>query len=110
MAIAYFQPDPEQSRSLTGFTLPADTSLFATAQERAACWFRTCYPVTLWPLQVTDVALESPAIYTFLDNRTDVASCLRVRLSCLGNRNFAEFAPLIATFCAREPVDPVHPV
>lgn len=93
MAIAYFQPDPEQSRSLTGFTLPADTSLFATAQERAACWFRTCYPVTLWPLQVTDVALESPAIYTFLDNRTDVASCLRVRLSCLGNRNFAEFAP-----------------
>jgi type VI secretion system protein ImpG len=93
MAVACLQPDPEQSRSLTGFTLPADTFLFATAQDGAVCWFRTCYPVTLWPLEVTDVAIESPAIYPFLDNRVDVASCLRVRLSCLGNRNFTEFAP-----------------
>jgi type VI secretion system protein ImpG len=93
MAVAHFRPDPEQSRSLAGFTLPADTSLFATAQEGSACWFRTCYPVTLWPMEVTDVALESPAIYGFLDNRGDIGSCLRVRLSCLGSRNFAEFAP-----------------
>lgn len=93
MAVAEFRPDPEQSRSLAGFTLPADTSLFATAQEGAACWFRTRYPVTLWPMNVTDVALESPAAYAFLDNRADIGGCLRVRLACLGNRNFSEFAP-----------------
>ncbi len=93
MAVAEFRPDPEQSRSLAGFTLPAETSLFATAPEETACWFRTRYPVTLWPMDVTDVALESPAIYAFLDSRADIGSCLRVRLSCLGNRNFGEFAP-----------------
>jgi type VI secretion system protein ImpG len=93
MAVVEFRPDPEQSRSLAGFTLPADTSLFATAEEGTACWFRTRYPVTLWPMDVTDVALESPAIYAFLDNRADIGGCLRVRLSCLGNRNFSEFAP-----------------
>jgi type VI secretion system protein ImpG len=93
MAIAEFRPDPEQSRSLSGFTLPAGTALFATAQDAMACWFRTCYPVTLWPMEVTDVAFEPPAIYPFLDNRADIASCLRVRLSCMGNRNFTEFAP-----------------
>jgi type VI secretion system protein ImpG len=93
MAIAEFRPDPEQSASLLGFTLPADTSLFATTQDGTACWFRTRYPVTLLPMDVTDVALESPAIYAFLDNRPDVGSCLRVRLTCLGNRNFGEFAP-----------------
>ena len=93
MAVAEFRPDPRQSRSLAGFTLPADTSLFATAQEGTPCWFRTRYPVTLWPMDVTDVAFESPAIYAFLDNRADIGTCLRLRLSCLGNRNFAEFAP-----------------
>src|SRR6516162_5739939 len=67
MAVAEFRPDPRQSRSLAGFTLPADTSLFATAQEGTPCWFRTRYPVTLWPMDVTDVAFESPAIYAFLD-------------------------------------------
>jgi type VI secretion system protein ImpG len=93
MAVAQFRPDPEQSRSLAGFTLPSGTPLFATEQDGATCWFRTCYPVTLWPMEVTDVAIESPAIYGFLDSRTEVGSCLRVRLSCLGNRNFAEFRP-----------------
>lgn len=93
MAIAQFRPDPEQSRSLAGFTLPAATPLFATAPDGATCWFRTSYAVTLWPMEVADVAIESPAIYGFLDSRVDVGSCLRVRLSCLGNRSFAEFAP-----------------
>lgn len=93
MAVAEFHPDPQQSRSLAGFTLPAGTSLFATGQEGSTCWFQTRYPVTLWPMHVTEVALESPAEYAFLDNRADVASCLRVRLSCLGNRNFGEFVP-----------------
>jgi type VI secretion system protein ImpG len=93
MTVAQFRPDPEQSRSVTGFRLPADTALFATAQDGATCWFRTRYPVTLWPMEVADVAIESPALYAFLDNRADVGSCLRVRLTCLGNRNFGEFAP-----------------
>jgi type VI secretion system protein ImpG len=93
MAVAQFRPDPEQSRSLAGFTLPTGTPLFATERNGATCWFRTCYPVTFWPMEVTDVAIESPAIYAFLDSRADVGCCLRVRLSCLGNRTFAEFKP-----------------
>lgn len=98
MAVVQFRPDPEQSRSLIGFTLPADTTLFATAQERATCWFRTCYPVTLWPIEVAEVAIESPALYAFLDNRADIGSCLRVRLNCLDNRNFSEFTPACLRF------------
>ena len=96
LAIARFDTDPEHSRSTMGIEVPRETQLFATAEGGLTCRFRTCYPVTLWPLKVDGVemlsphALANPAIDR-LGNK--VAAVLRVRLLCLGNRDFSEMAP-----------------
>jgi type VI secretion system protein ImpG len=96
MSIAAFRTDPEQSRSVAGITVPADTTLFATAEgatDGLACRFRTGYPVTLWPIEVADARIEPPTQYPFLDTKSEVQRVLRIRLRCQGNRRFEEFAP-----------------
>ncbi|OJX81061.1 type VI secretion system baseplate subunit TssF [Magnetospirillum sp. 64-120] len=96
LAIARFNTDPEHSRSTMGIEVPKETQLFAAAEDGLTCRFRTCYPVTLWPIEVNNVelmsphALANPAIDR-LGNK--VASVLRVRLICVGNRDFSEMAP-----------------
>lgn len=98
-AIAEFHPDPEQSRALMGVSVKVGTTLFATAGQGAATVrFRTCAPLTLWPLELGACELQSPAQYAFLDDRHDVATVLRLRIECLGKRSFAEFAPTVLRF------------
>ncbi|MBK8174250.1 MAG: type VI secretion system baseplate subunit TssF [Rhodospirillales bacterium] len=98
MAIAEFVADPEQSRSLQGLSLPANLPMYATAEDGLVCRFRTCYPVTFWPVEVADADFVSPGAYAFLDDRSDVATVLRLRVACLGNRTFSEFAPPFLRF------------
>lgn len=115
MTIAAFQTDPQQSRSIAGITVPANTMLFASADDTAedlTCRFRTGYPVTLWPVEVADARIEPPTLYPFLDSSPNVYQgddqmrawarrrlaapiqrVLRIRLRCQGNRLFSEFAP-----------------
>src|SRR6201996_5005861 len=93
MAIAPFQADPEQSRALMGHAVPPETVLFAQAEDGVTCRFRTCYPVTLWPVEVASAAWLDPAALDFLDERPEIARVLRLELSCLGRRSFAEFTP-----------------
>jgi type VI secretion system protein ImpG len=93
MAIAEFAADPEQSRALQGFCLPAELPIFCTAADGLICRFRTAYPVTLWPVETVAVDFVPPGTYAFLDDRVDVAAVLRLRLACLGGRQFTEFAP-----------------
>lgn len=103
MAIAQFAADPEQSRSLEGFRLPADLPVFSLADD-VVCRFRTAYPVTLWPLAPAAVEIVPPGTYAFLDDRADVAAVLRLRLGCLGERRFAEFAPPSLRFYLHGPL------
>jgi type VI secretion system protein ImpG len=82
MSTAQFEIDIEQGMPLGGLTIPAETPLFAQAEGGKAYRFRTAYPVTLWPLTVTDAALETTERYPFLDAYPKVLSVLRIRLSC----------------------------
>ena len=84
MAIAQFEVDPDQGKLTTGHEIRAGTSLFAQTSDGLTCRFRTCYPVTLWPLEVTAAGFESPAQFDFLDSSPNVAAVLRLRLSALG--------------------------
>jgi type VI secretion system protein ImpG len=61
MTIAQFETDPTQSQLTAGFTIAQHTPLFTTTHEGLTCWFRTCYPLTLWPLEVADVSLDMTA-------------------------------------------------
>lgn len=96
LAIARFDTDAEHSRATLGIEVPRETQLFATAEDGLTCRFRTCYPVTLWPLTVDAVEMASPhALANPAIDRLGgkVAAILRVRLTCVGNRDLSEMAP-----------------
>jgi type VI secretion system protein ImpG len=80
MTIAQFQFDPKRAKITSGFEIPRHTPLFAVADNAAVCRVRTSYPVTLWPIDVSEAVVESPDAFDFLDNVGDVASVLRLRL------------------------------
>ncbi|HEV7516247.1 MAG TPA: type VI secretion system baseplate subunit TssF [Thermoanaerobaculia bacterium] len=80
MAIARFEVDHERGKLTTGHLLPKHTPLFAQSGEGRVCRFRTCYPVTLWPLAVTYAGFESTAQFDFLDRDAKVATVLRLRI------------------------------
>ena len=84
MAIARFDVDPDQGKLTAGHTIPAGTAVFAQADTGLACRFRTCYPVTLWPLELVEAGFESPAQFAFLDTAAEVASVLRLRFAAAG--------------------------
>jgi type VI secretion system protein ImpG len=88
MSVAQFTADPEQGVPLSGYTLPRNTSLFADTMSGETCKFRTCYPVTLWPLELTEIRVESPRKYDFLDRFRKTASVLRLRLQVSGEASF----------------------
>src|SRR4030095_5482111 len=90
MAIAQFNVDPSQGKMTTGFTIDRHTPLFADAADGVFCRFRTCYPVTLWPLTVTGATLESTRRWNFLDVETDAVAALRLKLECLPGITFQE--------------------
>src|SRR5918992_5296151 len=82
MAVARFDVDPGQGKLTTGFTLSRHTPLFAYTRRGHTCRFRTCYPVTLWPLTVTYAGVEDTGQFDFLDGAANVAAVLRLKLRC----------------------------
>jgi type VI secretion system protein ImpG len=80
MSIARFEADPAQGKFTTGHLIRKHTPLFAQTQGGEICRFRTCYPVTLWPVEVSYAGFESTDRFDFLDNAPDVALVLRLRI------------------------------
>jgi type VI secretion system protein ImpG len=84
MSIARFDVDPDQGKITTGYEIPKGSPLFAQTTTDLLCRFRTCYPVTLWPLEVVHAAIESPAQFDFLDTAGQVSAVLRIKLEVQG--------------------------
>jgi type VI secretion system protein ImpG len=84
MAIAQFEVDPTQGQLTSGYEIPPHTPLFAQTSEGLTCRFRTCYPVTLWPIEVAYAGFESTDQFDFLDAVAQVATVLRIRLQVRG--------------------------
>ena len=83
-AIARFDVDAKRGKLTGGYVLDRGTPLFAEAPNGMTCRFRTCAPLTLWPVTVRDAAIESADAYEFLDGRTDVAAVVRVSIEANG--------------------------
>jgi type VI secretion system protein ImpG len=79
MAIAQFKSD---QKTTTGNFVPRLTRLFYDTPEKLTCRFRTCYPVTVWPLKVSAASLEDPGQIAFLSAETNVAAALSIELEC----------------------------
>jgi type VI secretion system protein ImpG len=62
MAIVQFDLDPDQGKLTTGYDIERGRTLYSKPSHDTVCRFRTCYPVTLWPVEVAAVSIETVAV------------------------------------------------
>ena len=61
MSIVQFLLDAGQAKLQTGQTIPRGSVLSSRPVDGHPCRFRTCYPITIWPVEVVSAAFEAPA-------------------------------------------------
>ncbi|MCI0623865.1 MAG: type VI secretion system baseplate subunit TssF [Acidobacteria bacterium] len=83
MSIVQFLLDREQAQLTSGYAIERGSLLYSRPVHGTPCRFRTCYPVTLWPLEIVSAALESPD--RMLGRTTRTESMLRLSLRCLND-------------------------
>lgn len=79
-SIAEFQVDAMKEKIPNGFTIDRGTEVFSNAPNGMRCRFKTVYPVTLWPIELTEAVIESTDQYEFLPEELKVNAVLRIRL------------------------------
>jgi len=84
MAIACFDVNPRESKLTSGLLVEQHTPLFAEARGGPTCRFRTCYPVTLWPLTIEAAGFGAPETLELPPGSSGVMAALRVRLKSGG--------------------------
>lgn len=90
MSIVRFALDPQLGKLTSGYTVPRATTLYSQPIEGMACRFRTCYPVTVWPLEITSAELESLDPVNTRGYFTEAV--LRLSLRCLNNTTLSALA------------------
>lgn len=90
MSIARFALDAQQGKLTSGYSVPRGTPLFSAPVEGAPCRFRTCYPVTVWPVEVESARLESRDPVDTRGRWSEAV--LRLTLRCLNNATLADLA------------------
>ncbi|HTU22165.1 MAG TPA: type VI secretion system baseplate subunit TssF [Gemmataceae bacterium] len=90
LAIAQFVPDAAQTPLNEGFRIERGSRLHTQPINEVPCKYRTCYPVTLWPLAVAEARLHSQPFPAGLQPPPRTAAVLRLRLECLAGAAFAE--------------------
>ncbi|HVJ66524.1 MAG TPA: type VI secretion system baseplate subunit TssF, partial [Caulifigura sp.] len=60
MTVAQFSLDASGGQSTDGFTIPRHSRLFSHSIQGVQCRFRTAYPVTLWPLELSTTYMTAP--------------------------------------------------
>jgi len=83
LSIAQFRVDLEQAQLTTGYTIPRQTELETEPVRDEPCRFRTCYPVTLWPIEIRSAVLAQAPLPAPVTPYFDEASAvLRLGLNC----------------------------
>ncbi len=87
------QMEMEPANSLaTGVFVERHTPLHTQAVEGVPCRFRTCYPTTLWPLQVADAKLETAPFARDMDLPSGATACLTLQLNCMPGFQFRDLS------------------
>jgi type VI secretion system protein ImpG len=81
ISVARFEADPTQGKLTSGYVIPKHTSLLAQAHQGQTLRFRTCYPVTLMPVEVVEAGYETPEQFDYLDLQRNIASAIRLRIA-----------------------------
>jgi type VI secretion system protein ImpG len=90
MAVVQFQLDPVRGELPNGFLIDRFSKLHTQPVRGVPCKYRTGYPVTLWPLQVTDARLQPPPFPAGLKPPPGTLAALRLQFECAGKLNLAE--------------------
>ncbi|HEY5313177.1 MAG TPA: type VI secretion system baseplate subunit TssF [Pirellulales bacterium] len=93
MSIVQFVLDPHQGKLTTGYTIPRHSKLYSRPVHDVPCRFRTGYPVTLWPLEVSAARFQTAPF----DGKTvppprsaDSPAMVRLELRTQGGTSLAE--------------------
>lgn len=86
LAIVQFVLDRSQGELTAGYAVPRETLLETEPVDGQPCRFRTCYPVTLWPVELCQAGLAArPFAAPVTPFSASAAAVLRIRLQCLSN-------------------------
>src|SRR3989442_5608010 len=89
MSIVQFVLDPDQGKLTSGHRIERGAILYSQPVNGMPCRFRTCYPITLWPIEVVSARFDTP---DRLGSAPKAAAVLRLELRCLGGTTLAELA------------------
>lgn len=82
MSIAELTLDPEQGKPSTGTPVPRGTLLYSREVDGIPCKFRTCYDLTLWPLNVVEANWNTPDRLSPPVRVPDTVGVVRLVLQC----------------------------
>jgi len=88
MSIVQFALDPAQGKLAGGYTIDRHRRLFSKPGRDTKCEFRTCYPVTLWPLEVEAARVDVPGPVTA--SGRPAAGALTLNLRALRDARFKD--------------------
>ncbi len=88
MSIAQFGLDPQQGKLTSGYRIDRETTLYSRPVNGTPCRFRTSYPVTLWPFEVSAVSLQSLDPVGARGKWSE--AMLKISLRCLHNTKLSE--------------------
>ena len=108
MTVAQFRLDPEQGKLTSGLRIPRDSILYSRPVDGVPCKFRTCYDVTLWPLEVCDARWVTPDKLNPPFRAPDAVAALRLELRCLSDITFDKLQMPSLRFYLHGEGDVVH--
>ncbi len=81
-SIVQFQLDPSQSAPAST-KVKSGLPIHTRPENGSVCSFRTCYPVTLWPLRVTGASVSAVNRFAMPGMPADAAAVIRIGMECL---------------------------
>ena len=82
MSLVQFDLDASRGPLPDGFHIARGSRLQTARVGNLACQFRTGYPVTLWPLALTDARVQSPPFPREFEPPRRTAAALRLQFEC----------------------------
>src|SRR5262245_26670401 len=93
MAVVQFDLDPGRAQLPNGFLIDRHSKLHTQPVGDLACKFRTGYPVTLWPVEVSGAKYLVPPFPPGMYNAPPTTqAALRLQLECQGDLKFANLS------------------
>ena len=87
LSVTQFSLDSTAGKLTTGYEVARHSKLEAETEGGTTCRFRTCYPVTLWPIELQHAAINGPPFFApELPRSNEARSVLELRFTSLNQK------------------------